>query len=276
MDEFEAHRPMLFAVAYRMLGSVVEAEDAVQDAWLRYARADVTGVDNLAGWLRTVVSRICLDALRARAARREEPVDEVPDFRVAPDVPEAEAELAESVGRALLVVLDRLAPDERVAFVLHDLFAVPFAQIALIVERSPATAKKVASRARGRMGLAPDGVDSARDALAHKDVVTAFLAAARGGDLEALVALLAPDVVRRFGAAEVRGVLAVAGEIAAFAPWVRFAEFAVVDGGPGAVVAPIGRVVAALEVTVRDGLVTEYRITAGPRDLARLRVVVGN
>ncbi|MHC5906518.1 sigma-70 family RNA polymerase sigma factor, partial [Streptomyces sp. S6] len=186
-ERFEAQRGPLRAVAYRMLGSLGEAEDAVQETWLRLCRTDVSDVGNLAGWLRTVCSRVCLDLLRSRAARREEPVGQrVPD-RAGGEAggPEDEALLAESVGRALLVVLDRLAPAERVAFVLHDAFAVPFDEIAPIVERSPVTAKKLASRARHKVRGTP--VVPPADLARQRHVVGAFLAASRGGDLEALL-----------------------------------------------------------------------------------------
>ncbi|MFD1151721.1 sigma-70 family RNA polymerase sigma factor, partial [Saccharothrix hoggarensis] len=193
-NRFEAHRGDLRAVAYRMLGSLPEAEDAVQETWLRLCRVDADAVDNLAAWLRTVVSRICLDVLRHRRSRREDTVDQLPD-RSADDDPEAETVLAESVGRALLVVLDTLTPAERVAFVLHDAFAVPFERIAPVVGRSTATTKKLASRARSKVR----GTDVVADAepTRHRHAVEAFLAAARRGDFDALVAVLDPDVVRR-------------------------------------------------------------------------------
>ncbi len=202
---FEAHRSHLRAVAYRMLGSPSEADDAVQDAWLRLARADTSGVDNLGGWLTTVVARVCLDMLRARTSRREEPLEEPLDAHLPDPVvrhadgvgvdPEQEALLAEGVGLALLVVLETLAPAERVAFVLHDLFAVPFDQIAPVVGRSSAAAKMLASRARRRVQGAAPVPDT--DLSRQRAVVDAFLAASRGGDFGALLALLDPDVVLR-------------------------------------------------------------------------------
>src|SRR6266508_1939367 len=225
-ERFQTHRSHLRRVAYRMLGSLSEADDAVQEAWLRLSRADTSGVENLAGWLTRVVARVCLDMLRARTARREQPLGiQVPYPIVnsqSESDPEQEALLAESVGLALLVVLDRLGPDERVAFVLHDLFAVPFDQIAPIVERSPVTTKKLASRARHRV----QGADTRAAALPaaelaqHRHLVDAFLTAARSGDIEGLLAVLAPDVVRRADraampagvATEVRGARAVAEE----------------------------------------------------------------
>ena len=197
-DRFEAHRGQLHQVAYRMLGSPSEADDAVQEAWLRLERTDVSEVQSLGAWLRTVVSRVCLDQLRSRASRREEPAGQdaadLRDPRPASD-PEQAVVLADSVGRALLVVLDTLVPAERIAFVLHDMFAVPFDEIAPVVERSPATAKKLASRARQKVRGAP-----ARDAAEltrHRRVVETFLAAARAGDVDAVIAVLAPDAVRR-------------------------------------------------------------------------------
>jgi len=245
---FEAQRPHLRAVAYRMLGSASEADDAVQEAWLRLDRSDTSQVDNLGGWLTTVVARICLDLLRARTARREEflgtgPPDPVVTGEDGTD-PEHEALLAEGVGLALLVVLDTLTPAERLAFVLHDLFAVPFDQIAQILDRSPAAAKMLASRARRRVQGATTVPDTDRGR--QRAVVEAFLAASRGGDLQALVGLLDPEVVLRADPAavalgatgEVRGAAAVAGT---FAGRARFAQPALIDGAPRAVWARGGR-----------------------------------
>jgi RNA polymerase sigma-70 factor (ECF subfamily) len=240
-EQFEEHRSHLQAVAYRMLGSASEAQDAVQEAWIRLSRSDSAAVANLGGWLTTVVARVALDMLRSRSSRREEPLD---GFRPAPVAeaprsdPEHEAVLAESVGLALHVVLERLNPAERVAFVLHDLFAVPFDDIAVILERSPDAAKQLASRARRRVqaGTAnPDG-----DLGRSRAVVEAFLAASRGGDLGGLLSLLAPDVVLRADAATVRagaaaeavGAEAVAGT---FSGRAQAARLALIDGRPGAV-----------------------------------------
>src|SRR5216110_1620913 len=220
--QFEDHRPHLRAVAYRMLGSISEAEDAVQDAWLRLSRADTSEVENLRGWLTTIVARVALNMLRSRRTRREQPLDvHVPDPIIDPadgTNPEHEALLADSVGLALLVVLETLPPAERLAFVLHDMFAVPFEEIATIVGRSPTAARQLASRARRRV----QGADTARDAdiARQKEIVDAFLAAARQGDFEALLAVLDPDVVLRTDRAaaaagasrEVRGARAVAEE----------------------------------------------------------------
>ena len=277
---FERQRGQLCAVAYRMLGSPSEADDAVQEAWLRLSRADVSGVDDLEAWLRTVVARLCLDALRSRRARREEPLAEpVPAGAQGAD-PEQEALLVDSVGRAMLVVLDRLAPAERVAFVLHDLFAVPFDQIAPIVDRNPAAAKKLASRARLRVrgATAVPRADLGR----QRRVVEAFLAAARSGDLEALLAVLAPDVVRRAdlvalqpgGEAVVRGAQAVARQTMVLGPRAWFAEPALVNGTVGAVVAPRGRLLVALAITVRDDQVAAYDVIADPARLRQVELAV--
>ncbi|MEV7778159.1 sigma-70 family RNA polymerase sigma factor [Kitasatospora sp. NPDC088351] len=274
---FEGERGRLRAVAHRMLGSAAEAEDAVQEAWLRLGRADAAAVENLPGWLTTVVSRICLDLLRARAVRREEPAGErLPDGAGEDGGPEEAALLAEEVGRALLVVLDRLGPAERVAFVLHDGFAVPFEQIAPIVGRTTVAAKKLASRARQRV-RGPAAVPAA-ELAGHREVVEAFLAASRGGDLDALLAVLAPDVVRRADpaalpagrAAVARGALVVAGETLVFGRRARFAAPALVNGDVGVVVAPGGRLRLVLLVTVERGRVAAYEVIADPERIARL------
>ncbi|WP_371518374.1 sigma-70 family RNA polymerase sigma factor [Kitasatospora sp. NBC_01300] len=286
---FEAERGRLRAVAQRMLGSTGEAEEAVQEAWLRLDRAGPDEVDNLPGWLTTVVSRICLDVLRARAVRREEPAgdalpDGLPDPAAAAGAegadPEREALLVDSVGRALLVVLDRLGPAERVAFVLHDGFAVPFEQIAPIVGRTPVAAKKLASRARQRVrgaaALPPERL------AGHRRVVEAFLSAARGGDLAVLLAVLAPDVVRRADPAALpagrspvaRGAETVARETTVFGRRARFGAVALVDGVPGIVIAPGGRLRLVLRVAVADGLVTGYEVVADPARLAALELAV--
>ncbi|GAB2962010.1 sigma-70 family RNA polymerase sigma factor [Saccharothrix stipae] len=277
-ERFEAHRPHLRAVAHRMLGSLPEAEDAVQETWLRLCRVDAGEVDNLAAWLRTVVSRVCLDVLRHRRARREDALDQVPDT-AADDDPEAEAVLVDSVGRALLVVLDALGPAERVAFVLHDAFAVPFDRIAPIVGRSTATTKKLASRARHKVrGAALPDAEPTRD----RHVVDAFLAAARAGDFDALIAVLDPDVVRRADPAtvppgtapEVRGAHAVAAETVVLAANARHAEPAMINGRVGIVVAPRGRLRLALTVTVRDDRIAAYEVIADPVRLRQLAITV--
>lgn len=283
---FEEQRDRLRAVAHRLLGSASEAEDAVQEAWLRLGRVDGSQVENLPAWLRTVVSRICLDLLRSRVARREELVGQQPPDQPWEDGtgqgadPEQEALLVESVGRALLVVLDRLGPAERVAFVLHDMFAVPFEQIAPIVERTPVATKKLASRARHRVHGVP--VRPAGELAGHRRVVEAFLAASRGGDLAGLLVVLAPDVVRRADPAALPagvalqscGARAVATETLVFGRRARWAAPALVDGAVGVVVAPGGRLVLALAVTVVGERIAAYEVIADPARLARLELAV--
>ncbi|MFC5799762.1 sigma-70 family RNA polymerase sigma factor [Streptomyces formicae] len=283
---FEGHRTHLRAVAYRMLGSLSDADDAVQETWLRLSRTDADAVENLAGWLRTVLSRVCLDMLRSGTRRREEPVGErlpepaAPATADAAGSPENEALLAESVGRALLVVLDTLGPAERVAFVLHDLFAVPFDEIAPIVERTPVAAKKLASRARHKIRGTP--ALPAAELARHRHVVDAFLAASRTGDLAALLTLLAPDVVRRADPAVLppgtppllRGARAVAEETAVLGRRARFAEPALVNGTIGAIIAPRGRLRVALTITVEDALITSYEVIADPERLRGLELAV--
>jgi RNA polymerase sigma-70 factor (ECF subfamily) len=278
---FEEQRAHLRAVAYRMLGSLTEADDAVQNSWLRLAGAGTAEVENLAGWLTTVVARECLKMLRARRSRREEPLGvHVPDPIIGSEDradPEQQALLADSVGLALLVVLDTLAPAERLAFVLHDMFDVPFDEIALIVGRTPAAARQAASRARRRVkGAAPvPDADLAR----QREVVGAFLAAARDGDFEALVAALDPDVVLRadVGAVPagasgmVRGAPAVAELALSFGRrYGQFARLALVNGAAGVVAAVRGRPVSVLGVTVRGGKIAEIDILADPARLRQL------
>jgi RNA polymerase sigma factor (sigma-70 family) len=275
-ERFEAHRPHLRAVAYRMLGSAAEADDAVQDTWLRASRAGAAGVDNLGAWLTTVVARVCLDMLRSRRSRPEAPLDDqAAELADGGADPEGEAVLAAAVGPALLVVLDTLRPAERLAFVLHDLFAVPFAEVAEILGRSEAAARQLASRARRRVGgaQAPAG-DRAR----QRRVVEAFLAASREGDFEALLGLLDPGVVARADAAAavtgaprvVRGAAAVAGRALAFAGRARFAQPALVDGAVGLVVAQPGRRPLVLGFTIRRGRIAAIDILADPERLAEL------
>jgi RNA polymerase sigma-70 factor (ECF subfamily) len=283
-ERFQAQRGHLQAVAYRMLGSLSEAEDAVQETWLRLERTDTGAVQNLAAWLTTVVSRVCLDMLRSRAARREDLAGhQVPEEIGSPAPggdPEQEAVLADEVGRALLVVLDTLGPAERIAFVLHDMFTVPFDEIAPIVGRSPVTAKKLASRARQRVRGTP-AVPSAELARSRR-VVEAFLAASRAGDVDAVLAVLAPDVVRvgdraalpAGRAAEVRGARAVAEEIVVFGRNARFAELALVDGAVGLLVAPRGRPVTALTFTFSGDQITGYELIADPARLRQLDLAV--
>ena len=273
---FEAHRSHLRAVAYRMLGSTSEADDAVQEAWLRLSRTDADAVENLGGWLTTVVARVCLNMLQARRTRREEPVGEdLPDpVQGDGDDPEQQALQAEGVGLALLVVLDTLTPAERLAFVLHDLFAVPFEEVAAILDRSPAAARQLASRARRRVQGAPaPDPDRAR----QRAVVDAFLAASREGDFEALVALLHPDVVLRADPAavragadrEVRGAVAVAG---AFSGRARTARLALVDGTPGAVWASGGRPRVVFGFTFSDGKIVAVDLVADAERLEQVDV----
>jgi RNA polymerase sigma-70 factor, ECF subfamily len=273
---FEEHRPHLRAVAYRMLGSTSDAEDAVQEAWLRFSRADVGDVENLRGWLTTVVSRVCLNVLRSRRTKREEPLEPyVPDpivDREGAVEPEHEALLADAVGLALLVVLDTLPPAERLAFVLHDMFAVPFDEIAPIVDRSVAATRQLASRGRRRVRGSPTAPDA--DIARQRQVVDAFFAAARGGDFDALVAVLDPDVVLRadrgFGrglSAVFRGAPAVAGQALTFSGSGRQLWPAVVNGVAGVVVTAGGRAVAVMGFTVAGGRIVAIDALA---DLDRL------
>ncbi|ASQ98680.1 RNA polymerase sigma factor SigJ [Streptomyces sp. 11-1-2] len=286
-EGFEAHRGHLRAVAYRMLGSLSEADDAVQEAWLRLSRSDTAVVENLGGWLTTVVGRVCLDMLRSRTARREEPLGvHLPDPVISGETgpgPEDQALLADSVGLALLVVLETLAPAERLAFVLHDLFAVPFDEIAPIVDRTPAAARQLASRARRRVrGAAPvPDADLAR----QREVVGAFLAAARDGDFEGLISVLDPDVVLRadYGPApapaprEVRGAAAVADQALTFSrlsgPGL-LARPALVNGAVGVVRSRDGRPFSVLAFTVTDGRIVAIDILADPERLNGLDLTV--
>ena len=283
-ERFEENRAHLRAVAYRMLGSLGEAEDAVQEAWLRLSRTDADDIANLGGWLTTAVARVSLDMLRSRRSRREEPLGpHVPEPIVsgANGVdPEQEALLADSVGLALLVVLDMLAPAERLAFVLHDMFAVPFDEIAPIVGRSPAATRQLASRARRRVQGAAPAPDA--DLADQRRVVDAFLAAAREGDFDALVALLDPDVVIRIdrgavrpGASrELRGAAAVVEQVRSFARLAAFARPALVNGAAGFVVAPRGRPLAVAGFTVAHGRIVEIDLLADPARLRRLDLTV--
>jgi RNA polymerase sigma-70 factor, ECF subfamily len=276
-ERFEADRSRLRAVAYRMLGSRSEADDAVQEAWLRLSRADTSGVENLSGWLTTVVARVCLNMLRSRSSRREEPLGaQLPDPAAShPDGvdPEHEALQADSVGLALLVVLDTLAPAERLAFVLHDMFAVPFDEIAPIVGRSEAAARQLASRARRRVQATATVPET--DRSRQREVVGAFLAASRGGDFDALLAVLDPDVVVRADHAavqvgapkEIRGAAAVAAN---FKGRARAAQPALVDGLAGAVWAPGGQPRVVLSFTITDGKIVAIDLLADPTRLGEL------
>ena len=278
-ERFEEHRSHLRGVAYRMLGSVSDVEDAVQEAWLRLSRADSAEIDNLGGWLTTVVARVCLDMLRSRKSRREEPF--TPD--VAEPVatgargssPEEEALLADSVGLALLVVLDRLAPAERLAFVLHDIFAVPFEEIAPIVGRSAEATRQLASRARRRVrgASAP-----ASDLVQQREIVEAFLAALRGRDFEGLLAVLDPDLVVRAdmpGApAEIRGAALWAKGAVAYGHMARAVQPALVNGDIGLVMAPRGRLTRALTFKIANGKITEIEVIGAPARLGELDVAI--
>jgi len=281
VERFEAERSHLRAVAYRMLGDLTEADDAVQESWLRLSRSDTSGVENLGGWLTTVVARVCLDMLRSRESRREESLDvHVPDPIVSSADgidPEHEALLADSVGLALLVVLDTLNPSERLAFVLHDLFAMPFDEIAPIVGRSPTAARQLASRARRRVRGAATVEDS--DLTRQREVVDAFLAASRAGDFDALLAVLDPDVVLRADRAavhagasrEVRGATAVAST---FSGRARGAQPALVDGAVGLVWAPGGRPRVVFGFTITRGKIVEIDLVADPERLRQLDLAI--
>jgi len=287
-ERFEAERPHLRAVAYRMLGSLAEADDAVQESWLRLSRSNTSGVENLGGWLKTVVARVCLDQLRARSSRREDSLDtHVADpiaSREGGIDPEQEALLAESVGLALLVVLDRLAPAERIAFVLHDLFDVPFEEIAPIVGRSPTAARQLASRARRRVRGAATHSDA--DLAQSRSVVDAFLAASRAGDFDALLAVLDPDVVfraERIAASsgapiEIRGTPKVARHISRGgirgAGRAQEARPALVDGSMGVVVIRRGRLFLVLNLTITGGKIAEIVVVTDPARLRQLDLAV--
>jgi RNA polymerase sigma-70 factor (ECF subfamily) len=280
-EQFESERHHLQAVAYRMLGSLSEAEDAVQESWLRLSRSDPSGVENLGGWLTMVVARICLDMLRSRKALREESLEaSVPEpitSREGEIDPEQEALLADSVGLALLVVLDTLTPAERLAFVLHDIFALPFDEIAPIVERSETAARQLASRARRRVRGAARVSDA--DFTSQREVVDAFLAASHAGNFDALLAVLDPDVVFRHdrtavsvGASrEVRGAASVAGQ---FSGRAQGARPALVNGAVGIVVARYGRLFLVLNLTFTGGKIVEINVVADPARLRQLDLAV--
>jgi RNA polymerase sigma factor (sigma-70 family) len=284
-DRFEEHRAHLRAVAYRMLGSLTEADDAVQDAWVRVSRAGAGEVENLGGWLTTIVARVCLNVLRSRGARREDAVGgHVPDPVVIAEralPPDEEAVLADSVGLALLVVLDTMAPAERLAFVLHDMFDLPFEEIAPMVGRSPAAARQLASRARRRVhGAEVPAPDP--DLARQRDVVDAFFLAARGGDFEALVAVLDPDVVLRadFGARRrppsrvVRGAEDVARQAVMFSVPAAQLHPAVVNGAAGVVVTVRGRPFAVMGFTVTEGRIVEIDAIADADRVSRIAAPV--
>src|SRR5947207_3397853 len=283
-ERFEENRGHLRAVAYRMLGSLSEADDAVQEAWLRLIRSPASGIENLGGWLTTVVARVCLDMLRSRKSRREESIDAhmaepIANSRAGDD-PEQEALLADSVGLALLVILDRLTPAERLAFVLHDVFAVPFEEIATILERTPEAARQLASRARRRV----QGTDPAPGVsrTEQREVVDAFLAALRRGDIEGLVSVLDPDVLVKVDEAggrpgaprEIRGARNWAKGAVAFSQAARFAEAALVDGAVGAVFAPDGKLFSVLSFTITDGKIVQVHVITDPAQLQKLDLAV--
>ena len=284
VERFEEHRTRLRAVAYRMLGSLSEADDAVQEAWLRLSRSDANGIENLGAWLTTVVGRVSLNMLRSRATRREEPMGvHVPEpivDRADGTDPEHEALLADSVGLALLVVLETLAPAERLAFVLHDMFAVPFDEIARIVDRSPEATRQLASRARRRVqgeNRVPDA-----DLDTQREVVDAFLAASRNGDFDALVAVLDPDIVLRADVGvdgpgesiEVRGAEAVAQRALTYRRLDLTQRPALINGAAGVVTLRDGRPFSVLGCTVRDRKIVEMDILADPGRLAELDLTV--
>ena len=285
-EQFEAHRAHLRAVAYRMLGSPIEADDAVQEAWLRLSRADTSDVTNLGGWLTTVVARVCLDMLRSRTSRREEPLGARPGEPgevAAPAAegtdPEHEAMLADSVGLALLVVLETLAPAERVAFVLHDMFAVPYEEIGAMLERSPGATKQLASRARRRVQDTATVPDT--NLYRQREAVGAFFAASRNGDFDALVAMLDPDVVVRPDRAavalagslgELHGAEAVAGNFARRGA--KGARMALINGIPGAVWAPGGKPRVIFGFTFVDGKIAAIDTLADPVVVSQLDVAI--
>jgi RNA polymerase sigma factor (sigma-70 family) len=283
-ERFEEHRIHLRTVAYRMLGSLSEADDAVQEAWLRLSHADPSGVENLGGWLTTVIARVSLNMLRSRRSRREEPLavrmpEPIVD-RADGTNPEHEALLADSVGLALLVILETLTPAERLAFVLHDMFAVPFGEIAPIVERSPEAARQLASRARRRVQGERSIPDADLDR--QREVVDAFMAAAREGDFNALVAVLDPDVVVRadLGAVpagalrEVRGAAAVASQALTYARLGLLIQPALINGVPGAVTTRDGQPFSVGAFTVRGGKIVALDILADPARLRQLDLTI--
>jgi len=279
---FEEHRAQLRAVAYRLLGSLSEADDAVQETWLRLSRSDVSAVENWRGWLTTVVTRICLDMLRARSARREYPLEvHLPDPIVTPveEDPEQHALLADSIGLALLVVLDTLSPAERIAFVLHDIFAVPYEQVGPILDRSPGAAKQLASRARRRLRGSPS-TGNAVDPARQRAVADAFDAASRDGDFDGLLAVLDPDVVLRADTGDgplgpsflIRGAAAVAAQAESYTGMAPYAHRVLVNGAPGYLIAPNRKPFAVIAIATRDDKITEIDILADPARLSRMNL----
>jgi RNA polymerase sigma factor (sigma-70 family) len=283
VGRFEAEREHLRGVAFRILGSLEDAEDAVQQTWLKVSQTELRGVQNLTGWLTTVTARECLDALRARKRRGEVALPDdtaIAEGASAPQAVEDEVVLAESVGRALLVVLDRLTPTERVALVLHDMFAIPFDEVADIVDRSPVAAKKLASRARQK--VQGDTTQPRARLGQQRQLAQAFLSAARGGDVHGLLAVLAPDVIRRAEAAalpvgtptEIRGIDAVVEETMGIGRRAAVAELALIDGTVGIVVAPRGRLLLALVLTFGDSRISAYDVIATPARLDQLAITL--
>ena len=280
-QQFEANRGHLRAVAYRILGSLSEADDAVQEAWLKLSRTDADRIDNLGGWLTTVVAHVCLDILRSRSWRREEPIEaKLPEAAVrsaAPD-PESEVQMADSVGLALLVVLDRLSPPERLAFVLHDVFAMPFEEIAPVLGRTPVAARQLASRARRRV-QGPGTIHDARLAQ-QRGMASDFLAAIRNGDFEALVKLLDPEVVVRAdqftapaGALrEIHGAQAAAQQAITFSRGVTAARLALIDGVPGLIVAPRGKLVRIIRFSFGNNAIARLEVLGDPAALAATQI----
>ncbi len=283
-ERFEENRSHLRRVAFRILGSASEAEDAVQEAWLKLSRSDAGEIANLSGWLTTVVARVCLDMLRSRSSRREESLAAEASEPVAPrgrgSDPEYEALLADSVGLALMVVLDRLAPAERLAFVMHDMFGVPFEEIAPVVGRSPEAARQLASRARRR--VQGTGAAGGAGLSGRREVVDAFLAALRGGDFEGLLAVLDPDLVfraDRFSAArgeavEIRGAATWARQAIQFAKGVRFAQVVLVNGEPGAVIASRDRSYRVVRLRFAQSRIVEVEVIGDPARLRELELSV--
>jgi RNA polymerase sigma factor (sigma-70 family) len=282
-QQFETNRGHLRAVAYRMLGSVSEADDAVQEAWLRIARAHAESIVNLSAWLTTVVAHVCLDMLRSRSARREESMDTQnarPVFLSAAPDPESEAQMADSVGLALLVVLDRLSPQERLAFVLHDIFAMPFEEIATILDRSPVAARQLASRARRR--VQGGGMMNDSRLAQQRGMAADFLAALRSGDFEGLVTLLDPEVVVRADQAsvpagaprEIRGARIAAQQAIALSRGAKAARLALIDGVPGLVVAPGGKLVRAVTFSFAGNTITQIEVLGDPARLGELEIAL--
>jgi RNA polymerase sigma factor (sigma-70 family) len=275
---FEQHRPRLRALAERLLGSAADADDAVQDSWLRLRRVDTAQIDNLGGWLTTVTSRICLDRLRARHARPETDLDETDLDQASPDDPATEAVVADAVGRAVAVVLDSLSPAERVAFVLHDVFAVPFDEISPILDRSTEATKKLASRARRRVRIG--AADDQHALEGRREIIARFLDAIRDGDTAAMLAVLAPDATRHVDPAllapgrptVVRGARAIAEQTRRFSAPARDARPVTIDGHPGAVVVRRGVPVLALTFTVTGDVIDTFAVIAAPERLGRLRI----